>query len=64
MRGDYDVQHTTQDYDNINETISYKPEESWNYELGTHLRTISQRQRLPDTPLGWYSIDKHHGHQQ
>ena len=37
MRGDYDVQHTTQDYDNINETISYKPEESWNYELGTHL---------------------------
>jgi outer membrane receptor protein involved in Fe transport len=37
MRGDYDVQHTTQDYDNINGTISYKPEESWNYELGTHL---------------------------
>ena len=37
MRGDYDVQHTTQDYDNIEETISYKPEESWNYEIGTHL---------------------------
>ena len=37
MRGDYDVEHTTQDYDNIEETISYKPEESWNYELGTHL---------------------------
>ena len=37
MRGDYDVEHTTQDYDNIEETIVYKPEESWNYELGTHL---------------------------
>ena len=37
MKGDYDVEHTTQDYDNIEETISYKPEESWNYEVGTHL---------------------------
>lgn len=37
MRGDYDVEHTTQDYDNIEETISYKPEESWNFEVGTHL---------------------------
>ena len=37
MRGDYDVEHTTQDYDNIEETIAYKPEESWNFELGTHL---------------------------
>ena len=37
MRGDYDVAHTLQDYDNIEETIAYKPEESWNYEVGTHL---------------------------
>ena len=37
MRGDYDVEHTTADYDAINETIAYKPEESWNYEIGTHL---------------------------
>ena len=37
MQGDYDVEHTTQDYDNIEEAIAYKPEESWNYELGTHL---------------------------
>ena len=37
MRGDYDVEHTTADYDTINETIAYKPEESWNYEIGTHL---------------------------
>ena len=37
MRGDYDVAHTTADYDAIDETIAYKPEESWNYELGAHL---------------------------
>ena len=37
MRGDYDVEHTAADYDAIEETISYKPEESWNYEVGTHL---------------------------
>ncbi len=37
MRGDYDVDHTTQDYNNIEETIAYKPEESWNYEVGAHL---------------------------
>jgi len=37
MRGDYDVEHTRQDHDNIEETIAYKPEESWNYEIGTHL---------------------------
>lgn len=37
MRGDYDVAHTIADYDVIEETIIYKPEESWNYEVGTHL---------------------------
>ena len=37
MRGDYDVEHTPQDYAAIEETIAYKPEESWNYEVGTHL---------------------------
>jgi outer membrane receptor protein involved in Fe transport len=43
MRGDYDVEHTTQDYDNIEETISYKPEESWNYEVGTHLNLFDSQ---------------------
>lgn len=43
MRGDYDVEHTTQDYDNIEKTISYKPEESWNFELGTHLNLFDGR---------------------
>ena len=37
MRGDYDVAHTDADYDAIAETIAYKPEESWNFELGSHL---------------------------
>lgn len=37
MRGDYDVPHTAEDYAAIEQTISYKPEESWNYEVGTHL---------------------------
>ena len=37
MSGDYDVEHTAGDYDAIEETISYKPEESWNFEMGTHL---------------------------
>lgn len=37
MRGDYDVPHAPGDYDKINKTISYKPEVSWNYEIGAHL---------------------------
>ena len=37
MRGDYDVPHTDDDYRAIEETISYKPEQSWNYEAGAHL---------------------------
>ena len=31
------LEHTAEDYDAIEETIAYKPEESWNYEVGTHL---------------------------
>ena len=34
---DYTVAHTAEQIGTINETISYKPEESWNYEAGTHL---------------------------
>ncbi len=43
MSGDYDVEHTAQDYDTIEETISYKPEESWNYEAGTHLNLFDNQ---------------------
>ena len=35
--GSYDVPHTGADYDRMDKTIAYKPETSWNYELGTHL---------------------------
>ena len=37
QRGDVSIDHTEQDYANIEDAISYKPEESWNYELGAHL---------------------------
>lgn len=37
MGGNHDIQHTAEDYENVNKTITYKPEESWNYEIGTHL---------------------------
>lgn len=37
MKNDYEVRHNDQDYANVNNTITYKPETSWNYEAGTHL---------------------------
>lgn len=37
MRGDYNVPHSEEDYEKVNNTIAFKPETSWNYELGTHL---------------------------
>ena len=37
MKGDMTLTHTDAEYDNINRTITYKPEVSWNYELGAHL---------------------------
>ena len=46
MRGDYDVPHTADDYDAIANTISYKPEESWNYEVGTHLNLFDSQIQL------------------
>ena len=40
MRGDYDVPHDEESYRAITKTIEYKPETSWNYELGTHLNLL------------------------
>ncbi len=37
MKGDMTITHTDENYDNINKTITYSPEESWNYEFGAHL---------------------------
>lgn len=43
MTGSYDIPHSTADYENINNTISYKPEESWNYEAGAHLNLFDNK---------------------
>ena len=39
-RGELALQHDEAAYENIRNTISYKPEESWNYEFGTHLNLL------------------------
>lgn len=41
MQGDMTIEHGAEDYENINRTITYKPEVSWNYELGTHLNLFN-----------------------
>lgn len=44
MRGSYEVEHSDEDYRNIAQTISYKPEVSWNYEAGLHQNITLCRQ--------------------
>lgn len=39
-QGDVTINYTDDDYDAVDETISYKPEESWNYEAGAHLNLL------------------------
>lgn len=46
MKQDVTVEHTAEDYEEVNNTISYKPETCWNYELGTHLGLFSGSVRL------------------
>lgn len=41
LRGDYEVPHTAEDYKKVNQTISYNPEVSWNYEVGSHLNLFN-----------------------
>jgi iron complex outermembrane receptor protein len=43
FRSDVTINHTDVDYDNIAKTISYKPETSWNYEVGTHLNLFDNK---------------------
>ena len=45
-RGDVVLAHDAEAYDNIRNTIQYKPEESWNYELGTHLNLLNNMLQL------------------
>ncbi len=40
MQGDMSVEHDAADYDNIANTITYSPEESWNFEAGAHLNLL------------------------
>ena len=39
-QGDVTLDYTDEDYEVVDETISYKPEESWNYEAGAHLNLL------------------------
>ena len=56
-RSDMDlvVEHSDADYERIRETISYKPEESWNYEVGTHLN-LADGLLQADAALFWMQI--------
>ena len=46
MRGDYTVEHDEDAYDRIRQTIVFKPEVSWNYEMGSHLNLFSNSMHL------------------
>lgn len=45
-RGDVDVEHDEAYYNNIAKTIAYKPETSFNYEIGAHLNLQGGQMRL------------------
>lgn len=45
-RGYMEVSHDELAYDNIRETIVYDPEETWNYEFGTHLNLFGNSLHL------------------
>ena len=49
QRGDVEIDHTAQDYADIEDAITYKPEESWNYEAGVHLNLFGNRLHLDAT---------------
>jgi len=42
-QGDVTISYTDEDYEAVYETISYKPEESWNYEAGAHLNLFEDK---------------------
>lgn len=43
MNGNYEIPHNEEDYENIRKTIAFKPETSWNYEVGTHLNIFNNK---------------------
>lgn len=44
--GDIRIDHDAAAYDRIAKSITYKPETSWNYELGAHLNLLDSRLQL------------------
>lgn len=42
-RQDINIAHTPEQYRALAETITYKPETSWNYEIGAHLNTKNKQ---------------------
>ncbi|MGN1375262.1 MAG: TonB-dependent receptor [Prevotella sp.] len=43
MNGSYEIAHNSDDYIRVNNTITYKPEQSWNYETGAHLNLFDNK---------------------
>lgn len=43
QNGDYDIPHGETEYEAIEKTISYKPETTWNHEVGTHINMFGGR---------------------
>lgn len=46
QQSNYDIPHTSADYENMDKTIEFEPEVSWNYEVGTHLNLFGYRVHL------------------
>ncbi|GAB6982210.1 TonB-dependent receptor [Prevotella dentasini] len=46
LMADLDIQHDDAAYENIRKTITYKPETSWNYEIGSHLNLLGGQMHL------------------
>lgn len=46
MKGDFDIPHDKESYDIINKSISYDPETSWNYEVGSHLNLFDNKMHM------------------
>ena len=45
MSADFTAEHTAEQIEAVNNTISYKPEESWNFEAGSHLNIFGDWMR-------------------
>ena len=45
MSGDVEIEFKPEEYEAVNKTISYKPEESTNFEVGTHLDLFGHKLR-------------------